>query len=202
MSCKASSVGEKDAVVSKQQLSDEFLCGFRASEETPKVGHTAVCSETDGNAVWQDLFCLTEHDAEEDGEQCGGQNASLLDAVGNGEAARQRPIVLHLTLLTFVQLAEDNEKFGGTAKARQDFPQSITADCIKGLGLVYESCIQMHALLSAFLLNPPQHEDHVCRPSVGPEPTLAFWHVFLVLSSGRAYSARREPRFCLQRKAE
>ena len=34
--------------------------------------------------------------------------------------------MLHLTLLTFVELAEGGEKFGGTAKARQDFPQSIT----------------------------------------------------------------------------
>ena len=67
------------------------------------VGEIAVCSETDVNAVWQVLFYLTEHDAEEDGEQCEGQNASLLDAVGDGEAARQRPIVLHLTLLTFMK---------------------------------------------------------------------------------------------------
>ena len=40
-------VGEKGAVVSKQQLSDEFLNGFRACEETPKVDHMAVYSETD-----------------------------------------------------------------------------------------------------------------------------------------------------------
>ena len=71
-------MGEKDAVVSKQQLSDEFLDGFRACEETPKVAETAVCSETDVDAVWQVLFCLTEHDAEENGKQCGAQNASLL----------------------------------------------------------------------------------------------------------------------------
>ena len=134
-------MGEKGAVFSKQQLSDEFLDGFLACEETPKVEETAVCWETDVDAVWQALLCLTQHDAEEDGEQCGGQNAFLLDAVGDGEAARQRPIVLHLTLLTFMQLAEDSEKFGGTAKARQDFPQSITADSMKGLGQVYESCI-------------------------------------------------------------
>ena len=68
------------------------------------------------------VFCLTEHDAEEDGEQCRGQNAFLLDAAGDGEAVRQRPIVLHLTLVTFLDLAEDGEKFWGTAKARQDFP--------------------------------------------------------------------------------
>ena len=132
---------EKGAVVSEQRLSDEFLNGSRACEETPKVGETAVCSETDVDAVWQVVFCLTEHDAEEDGEQRGGQNASLFDAVGDREAARKRPIVLHLTLLTFMQLAEDGEKFGGTAKARQNFPQSITADSIKGLAQLYECCI-------------------------------------------------------------
>ena len=76
-------VGEKGAVVSKQRLSDEFL------EETPKDKETAVCSETDVDAVWQVLFCLTERDAEEDSEQRGGQDASLLNAVGDGETARQ-----------------------------------------------------------------------------------------------------------------
>ena len=89
-------VCEKSAVVSKQQLSDEFLSGFRACEETPKVEEAAVCSETDVDADLQVLFCLTEHNAEEDTEQLGGQNASLLDTVGDGEAARQTPIVLIL----------------------------------------------------------------------------------------------------------
>ena len=127
-------MGEKGTVISKQQLSGEFLDGFHECEEMPKVEEIAVCSETDVDAVWQVVFCLTEHDAEEDGKQCGGQNASMLDAVGDGEAARQRPMVLHLTLLTLIGWAEDGDKFWGTAKARQDFPQSITADSIKGLG--------------------------------------------------------------------
>ena len=100
----------------------------------PKVEETAVCLEADVDSIWRVLFRLKKHDAEEDGEQCGGQNASLLDAVGDGEAARQRPIVLHLTLLTFMELAEDDEKCWGTAEARQDVPRSITADRIKGLG--------------------------------------------------------------------
>ena len=51
-------------------------------------------------------FCLTEHNAEED-----GQDTPLLDAVGDGEAAQQRPIVLHLTLLTFMELVDDGKKF-------------------------------------------------------------------------------------------
>ena len=37
---------------------------------------TAVCSETDVDAVWQVAFCLTKHDAEEDEEQCGGPDAA------------------------------------------------------------------------------------------------------------------------------
>ena len=42
---------EKGAVVSKQQLSDEFLNGFRTYEERQTVEETAVCSETDVDAV-------------------------------------------------------------------------------------------------------------------------------------------------------
>ena len=61
----------------------------RALEKTPKIKETAVCSETYVDAVWQVLICLTKHDAEEDGEQGGGQDAPLLEAVGDGEAARQ-----------------------------------------------------------------------------------------------------------------
>ena len=52
-----------------------------------EVEHNAVCSETEVDAVWRVLFCLTELDADEDGEQCGDQDAPLLDAVGDGEAA-------------------------------------------------------------------------------------------------------------------
>ena len=48
--CIRGDVGEKGAVVSKQQLSDKFLDGFRACEETPKVEETAICSETDVDA--------------------------------------------------------------------------------------------------------------------------------------------------------
>ena len=55
------------------------------SKEMLKVDETAISSETDEDAIRQVLFCLMEHDGEEDGEQCGGQNASLLDAVGDGE---------------------------------------------------------------------------------------------------------------------
>ena len=68
-------MGEKGAVVSKQQLSDEFLDGFQVCKETPKVEETAIRSETDVDAVWQVLFCLTEHDTEEDGEQFVGRDA-------------------------------------------------------------------------------------------------------------------------------
>ena len=85
-------MGEKVAVVSKQQLSDDFLDGFRACEETLKVEETAVCSETDVDAVWQVLFCLTEYNAEEDGKQCGGQKTPLLDAGEMGKLPNRHPL--------------------------------------------------------------------------------------------------------------
>ena len=71
-------MSERATIVSKQQLSDEFLDGFRACVETPKVEETAVCSETDVHAVWQVLFCLTERNAEEGEEQCGDQDVPCL----------------------------------------------------------------------------------------------------------------------------
>ena len=114
-------MGEKGAVVSKQQLSDEFLDGFRACEETPKVEEAAVCSETDVDADLQVLFCLKEQGAAEDGEQCGGQNASLLDAVGDGEAAQQRSIVLNLTLLTFMEWRRMIRNFWGQPRCARIF---------------------------------------------------------------------------------
>ena len=40
-----------------------------------------------------------------------------------------------------MELAENGEKFGGTAKVRKDLPQSIMADSIRGLGQVYKSPI-------------------------------------------------------------
>ena len=49
--------------------------------------------------------------------------------------------MLHLTLLTFMELAEDGEKLLAAAKVRQDFTQSIVADTVNGFGQVYENCI-------------------------------------------------------------
>ena len=45
-------MGEKGTVISKQQLSDEFLNGFYACKETPKVEQTAICSDMDVDVVW------------------------------------------------------------------------------------------------------------------------------------------------------
>ena len=51
MCCSFLRVDEKGAVVRKQQLSDECVDGFLACEKTPKVEETAVCSETDVDAI-------------------------------------------------------------------------------------------------------------------------------------------------------
>ena len=82
---------------------------------------------------WQVLFWLPEHDAEEDGEQGRGQNAPLLDFVGNGEAAWQWPTVLHLTLLTVMELAEDGEKFWGELGHARIFQSPLQLTVSKAL---------------------------------------------------------------------
>ena len=51
----------------------------------------------------------------------GGQEASLLDTIGDEETSRQRPIVLHLTLLTFIELVKDGEKFGRDSQGTPGF---------------------------------------------------------------------------------
>ena len=81
MCCRASSVCVRRAQ-SSSNSSSEFLDGFHACDEMPKVEETAICSETGVDATWQVLFCLMEHDAEEDGAQCGGW-----DAIEDAEAA-------------------------------------------------------------------------------------------------------------------
>ena len=59
-------MGEKVAVISKHQFTDEFLNNDVCVCKMSKVEHTAVCLETDVDAIWQVLFCLTEYNAEED----------------------------------------------------------------------------------------------------------------------------------------
>ena len=66
------------------------------------------------------------------GEQGGGQDAPLLDAVDVGKLP-DIPLVLHLTLLPFLEMANDRETYWGTAKTHYDFPQSITTESIEAL---------------------------------------------------------------------
>ena len=80
--------------------------------------------KTDVDAIWQVLFCLTEHAAEEDEEKCGGRDARLLDATGDGRG-----------------------------DVSQEFPKSITADSIKGIGQAYESCRYIY-LCSVLCISP------------------------------------------------
>ena len=81
-------MGKKGAVVSKQQLSDEFLDGFRACEETPGVEEIGVCSETNVDAVWQVLF---------------SSRSMMLKKMENNMGARMHPC---LTLLEMGKLPD------------------------------------------------------------------------------------------------
>ena len=85
-------VGEKGAIIGEQQLSDELLSGFRACEETTKVGQTAVCSETDEDAVWQVFFCLKEQDAKENGGQGGARTHPCMTPLDMGKLPDKDPL--------------------------------------------------------------------------------------------------------------
>ena len=157
----------------------------------------SVYSETGVDAVWKVLFCLTEH------PWCWRRRRIMW---GPGRT----PAWCHwswgscptVTLCASSDHPDPRRAGGGWWEFFGDsqdtlVPQSITGYSIKGLGQVYESCIQNLVLFTAFLQNLPQHEAHVCHPSVGPEPTLAFWLVFSCCRWDEC-SPRRESRFCLQ----
>ena len=78
-------MGEKDAVISKQQLSDEFLDGFHVFKELPKIKETAVCSEADVDAVWQVLFFLASQ-------------SMMLKKMENNVGARMQPCLTPLEM--------------------------------------------------------------------------------------------------------
>ena len=59
-----------------------------------KVEQTAIHSKTDVDAVWQVVFWLIQHDAEEDGKQCGGQDASLLDNLEMEKLPSSNPLCI------------------------------------------------------------------------------------------------------------
>ena len=67
MRLKFLATSEKGAVVSKQQLRDVFLNGFRARKETPQVEHTVRQCPT---VLHPTLLALTE--LAEDGEKFWG----------------------------------------------------------------------------------------------------------------------------------
>ena len=55
------------------------------------------------------------------GNNVGARTQPSLTPFEMGEAARERPIVLHLTLLTFIELAENGEKFWGQPRHARVF---------------------------------------------------------------------------------
>ena len=84
-------MGEKGAVISKQQLSDEFLDGFHVFREMPKIKETAVCSEADVDAVWQVLFFASRSmmlKKMENNVEARMQSCLTLTPFGDGEAAQ------------------------------------------------------------------------------------------------------------------
>ena len=86
--------------------------------------------------------------------------------------------MLDLTLLALVKLAKNCEELRQTPQFGKDLPQSVSADCVKGFGLVNERSKQAHVLLPTFLLDLSEHKYHVGSAPVWSESTLAFREIF------------------------
>ena len=60
MCCRASSNRVRTQLSANSSsviVINEFLNGFHVCEKMPKVEQTAICSETDADAIWQGVFC-------------------------------------------------------------------------------------------------------------------------------------------------
>jgi len=89
--------------------------------------------------------------------------------------------MLDLTLLALVKLAKNCEELRRTPRFGQDLPQSVSANCVEGLGHVNERSKQVHVLLPTFLLDLSEHEYHVDSAPVLSESTLAFREIFFCI---------------------
>ena len=182
-------VAEKGAVIGKQQLCDEFLNGFCVCEETPKAEH---CCCLFGNGcrcrLAGVLFRLTKHDAEEDGEQCGDQDAPCLTPLEMWKLPDSDP-------LCFISpdphgAGEMVRNLGSQPRRARIFqsPSQLTVSnaFVKSLKAVY-------TLLSFPCISPDSvAAQRSCLSHTG------FLACFPALSLGSACSTRHERRFGLQ----
>ena len=190
MCCRASSVWARRAQSSTSSSS------VMSSSKMIVCAHT-VHTETDVDVIWQVLFCITKHCTDKNVEQARGQDVPQLDAIRNGEAAWQWPVVHHLTLLTCWRRIVRN--WGGQPRQSRIFhsPSWLTVSkaLVRSTKAAYRTkfcsvhfyciCLSTKIMSAVPLLNVNLH-----------------WlsSVFFCAVIGMSYSAKREPRFCLQRR--
>lgn len=89
----------------------------------------------------------------------------MLDPILDRGRFREKASVFHLPHLAFVELFQDCEELSGATKLFKNLPEPISSDYIETVSKAFVrfiDCIEAHMLLSTFVLDLSQDEDHVC----------------------------------------
>lgn len=100
---------------------------------------------------------------------------TLLDPILYREWFSQIASVFLLPHLAFMELFHDCQEHRGATNSFKNLPEPMSTDGIEDFCQIYKDCIEVHILLSAFLLNLSQDDDHVRCFSVCSKARLAFW---------------------------
>ena len=93
--------------------------------------------------------CTCQHSREHQAEECRGKDTTLHDTAGDWEGFWRLTIIKNSGLHAFIELANDGDEFVGAAKLAHDFPQSVSADCVEGIGEIHKGgersqCCSIH----------------------------------------------------------
>ena len=72
-----------------------------------------------------------------------------------------------------VELANDGDEFVGAAKLAHDFPQSVSADCVEGLGEIHKGGVEVVVLFHRLFVKQAGGKYHVDRSLTCAEAALA-----------------------------
>ena len=117
--------------------------------QTSQVEQLPVRSLSDPDASVAISGCICQHSREHQAEQCRGKDTTLRDTAGDWEGFYRLTIIKNSGLHALIKLANDGDEFVGAAKLAQDFPQSVSADCVESIGEIHKGgersqCCSIH----------------------------------------------------------
>ena len=129
------SMCNKSSVISEEEVSDQLLLGLCVGLKSPEIEEVAIEAIADINAiiVIEVFSSLSQHHAEEDGEESRCQDAALFHAVADCE--RLGEVTVEPDLATLV---DDLHDLHDDLHDLHDLPHSFSAHCVECFGQVDE----------------------------------------------------------------